>query len=163
MDAISQRNNSVEDKVAPFWIRKGLRFHCTGCGGCCGGAPGYVFLGLQDLKRLAEHHSLPLKTFLERYARRVDKRWALIDRPGTYDCIFLKNKSCSVYSARPTQCRTFPWWIDQIQDPKSWQEAKERCEGIDHPEAPLVPIETIEKEARSYLENILDQNFTSIS
>jgi len=45
-------------------------------------------------------------------------------------CIFLKNGRCSVYDARPTQCRTYPFWpgIVARQD-DYWREAR-HCEGI---------------------------------
>ena len=65
--------------------------------------------------------------------------------------IFLKDKKCQIYSVRPTQCRTFPWWPQNLKSEKEWQEAARYCEGI-HPEASLVPFETIEQQ-RSIQEN----------
>ncbi|MBW2259743.1 MAG: YkgJ family cysteine cluster protein [Deltaproteobacteria bacterium] len=38
---------------------------------------------------------------------------ALIPWPeGSFHCLFFdeKNRRCSIYDVRPTQCRTFPFW-----------------------------------------------------
>lgn len=143
------------------WFQEGLRFQCTGCGKCCTGSPGYVFLSKLDILRLAEHFSISESEFTKKYTRFVDNQYALLDRSGSEDCIFLENNRCKVYEARPTQCLTFPWWIHHLRGPEDWKEAAVRCEGIDHPDAPLIPFEEIEEQCLSYLDNLLDQNFTN--
>jgi Fe-S-cluster containining protein len=142
------------------WFEEGLRFKCTGCGGCCTGSPGYVFLSQTDLERLAEHKQMTPEAFAKKYTRLVDDQYALLDHPGNYDCVFLKDKKCTVYEARPTQCRTFPWWVNHLRDEEDWKAAKERCEGIDHPDAPIVPSLHIQEQCLTYLDNLLDQNFS---
>lgn len=128
------------------WYQEGLRFKCTGCGGCCTGAPGYVWLSEEDISLLAKHLNLSREAFLKQYARLIGGRYSLKEDPRNYDCVFLKGgKACSVYVARPKQCRTFPFWKDALESPDAWKEEKARCEGIDHPDAPLIPIEEIEK------------------
>jgi Fe-S-cluster containining protein len=89
----------------------------------------------------------------------VDTQLALIEDPVNYDCVFLKDKRCSVYEARPVQCRTFPWWIQHLREPTDWQAAKERCEGIDHPDAPVVASDTIAEQCLIYLDNLVAQHF----
>ncbi|HSX25749.1 MAG TPA: YkgJ family cysteine cluster protein [Chlamydiales bacterium] len=142
------------------WFSDGLRFKCTGCGKCCTGSPGYVYLSETDLNRLSNHFQLTPQDFLKTYGRQIEEQYALLDRPGSHDCIFLKNNQCTVYDARPTQCRTFPWWIYNLRDPSDWEEASARCEGINHPDAPLVPSLQIQEQCMIYLDNLLDQNFT---
>jgi Fe-S-cluster containining protein len=39
---------------------------------------------------------------------------------ANYDCIFWKN-GCSVYEARPLQCRTFPFWPSILRSAGSWE------------------------------------------
>ena len=148
----------MEQKLT--WFKEGLRFQCTGCGKCCTGSPGYVFLSPSDLERLAIQSSLSIQEFADRYTQQVDDRIALIDRPNSDHCIFLINNQCSVYGARPEQCRTFPWWTQFLRDQKSWEEAAKRCEGINHPDAPVVPFVKIEEQHLSYLDNLLEQNFS---
>jgi len=141
------------------WFSEGLKFKCTGCGNCCTGSPGYVFLSESDLDRLAAHFSLRNEEFLAKYTYQVDDKISLLDKLDSTTCIFLEDKKCTVYEARPTQCRTFPWWIHMIETKEDWEEAGTRCEGINHPEAPLIPSLHIEEECCRYLDNILEQNF----
>jgi Fe-S-cluster containining protein len=142
------------------WFNDGLRFQCTGCGACCTGSPGYVYLSKPDLDRLASHFGCSPQEFVEKYGRLVEDQYALLDKAESFDCIFLNNKRCTVYEARPTQCRTFPWWIHHLREPKDWDEAAKRCEGIQHKDAPLVPSLHIQEECLTYLDNLLSQNFT---
>lgn len=147
------------EEIEKPWFKEGLRFKCTGCGKCCTGSPGYVYLSKPDLEKLAARFSLSLKEFTKKYTRLVDEQYALLDAPGSHDCIFLKEKKCTVYEERPTQCRTFPWWIYHLRNPKEWEEAGKRCEGINHPEAPLIPSLTIEEQVMTYLDNMIEENF----
>ncbi len=154
-----RENRGDEMEVEKPWFSDGLRFKCTGCGKCCTGSPGYVYLSETDLDRLSFHLSMEPKAFIEKYGRQIDDQYALIDRPDTYDCVFLKENKCTVYEARPTQCRTFPWWIHNLRDPQDWKEASQRCEGINE-EAPLVSSLVIQEQCLTYMDNLLDQNFT---
>ena len=149
----------IETKNEP-WFDDGLRFKCTGCGKCCTGYPGYVYLSSADLDRLSEYFNLSREEFARKYTRLVEDQYALLDRPKTYDCIFLKDNQCSVYDARPIQCKTFPWWIQHLREPEDWEEAAKRCEGINHPDAPAVPSLIIQEQCLTYLDNLLDQNFS---
>ena len=142
------------------WFNDGLRFKCTGCGKCCTGSPGYVFVSDRDLEKLAGRFKLSVEDFSRKYTRLVDGQIALLDDPKTDDCIFLKEKQCTAYEDRPTQCRTFPWWIHHLREPKDWEEAAERCEGINHPDAPLVPSEQIQEQCLTYLDNLVEMNFS---
>ncbi len=147
------------DVETPPWFEQGLRFKCTGCGKCCTGSPGYVFLSQQDLAQLSHHFNLLPEQFLRKYARLVDGQYALLERPHNYDCVFLENNQCTVYESRPIQCHTFPWWIHHLRKSEDWEEAALRCEGINHPDAPLVPSTHIQEQCMTYLDSLLDQNF----
>lgn len=41
-----------------------------------------------------------------------------------------QGKSCSIYSVRPAQCRTYPFWPEIVQSPHHWAAESARCEGI---------------------------------
>lgn len=141
------------------WFKDGLEFKCTGCGKCCTGSPGYVFLSPRDLSHLAQHVQLEEEEFKRRYTRIVDGQRCLLDTPKTDHCIFLKDNRCSVYEARPVQCKTFPWWLHTLQSPEAWDEAAKDCEGINHPDASPVPANIIATECTLYLDNLIEQNF----
>lgn len=127
------------------WYAKGLNFKCTECGQCCTGAPGYVWVNEQEITQMAEHLNLSIEEFSKRYLRQVNGRLSLTEHSKTYDCVFLKNKKCQIYSCRPTQCRTFPWWPWNLKSEKDWQEAAQHCEGI-RSDAPLVEFSHIEEQ-----------------
>jgi Fe-S-cluster containining protein len=160
MEKRAERGDEVEESVKEPWFSEGLRFKCTGCGKCCTGSPGYVYLSSSDFDRLSTHLDLSREEFAKKYTRLVEDQYALLDRPSSHDCVFLKNNQCTVYESRPTQCRTFPWWVYHLREPADWEEAAGRCEGINHPDAPIVPSLVIQEQCMTYLDNLLDQNFT---
>lgn len=137
---------SDETSVQP-WYQAGLRFTCTGCGACCTGT-GRVWLNEDEIINMAQALHTPVEDFVTDHIERVEGRWALSENPQSGACIFLSHGRCQVYHARPRQCRTFPWWPSTLQDANHWAEAKRICEGVDHPQAPLVPL----SEIRSQLE-----------
>lgn len=130
----------MEDKP---WYHKGLRFKCTGCGKCCGGSPGAVWLSKQDVERISKHLNLKESEFLEKYTHRIDGRLSLKEKEN-YDCILLVNNQCSIYSIKPRQCTTYPFWNHILASKENWAEAKNFCEGINE-EAPLISFEEIQK------------------
>lgn len=94
---------------------------------------------------MADSFNIPIELFKRKYTRQRDNRFALIEKKnpnGDFDCIFLKGKRCEVYQARPTQCRTYPWWPENLNSKESWKIAAQECEGIND-EAPLVPYSEI--------------------
>jgi Fe-S-cluster containining protein len=124
------------------WYADGLRFACTGCGRCCTGGDGYVWVTPAEIFALAERLGVTVNEFGRRYLRRFEGRYALLDGPGG-SCVFLAGKTCSVYEARPAQCRAFPWWPVNLRSPQAWREAATSCEGISEV-APVVVADVIE-------------------
>ena len=86
------------------------------------------------------------EAFVKKYTRRIGNRLSLLEHSKTYDCVFLKDKKCLVYEARPRQCRTFPWWPEQLTSKKEWEEEAARCEGINHQGSKLYTLEEIQEE-----------------
>ena len=111
------------------WYGAGLRFACRQCGACCGGEPGYVWVTRYDIALLALASDVTPETFRRTYTRRVDRRTSLQERPNG-DCILLNEGRCSAYEARPLQCRTWPFWRDNVRNDLQWEWASERCPGI---------------------------------
>lgn len=113
----------------PPWYRDGLAFGCTRCGACCTGAPGYVWVTIEEIKRIASHRGETLQEFSSRFVRQVGSKFSLIERPGG-DCIFWDHsRGCTVYEARPIQCRTWPFWPENVQSPDDWEYVKKGCPG----------------------------------
>jgi Fe-S-cluster containining protein len=124
------------------WYANGLRFECTRCGRCCTGAAGYVWVDTGEIAALAALRGLSLDDFGRTYLRRVGSRYALLDRAGG-DCVFHDGGACTVYAARPAQCRSFPFWPKNLASPQAWQAAASQCEGI-RDDAALFPAEAID-------------------
>jgi Fe-S-cluster containining protein len=83
--------------------------------------------------------------FVETYCRWIpagagEERLSLKEK-SDYDCIFWKS-GCSVYAARPLQCRAFPFWRSILHSSDSWNMAKTGCPGMGR--GALVTRETIE-------------------
>lgn len=112
------------------WYRRGLRFRCAGCGQCCSGAPGYVWVTKGEIEALAAAVGLEMEQFARRYLRVVGIRFSLVEFPDG-DCAFLDTQSrrCTVYRFRPRQCRTWPFWKSNLRTPQTWEEAAHRCPG----------------------------------
>jgi spermidine synthase len=70
------------------------------------------------------------------FTRLHDARLSLAARDGA--CVFLKGRLCSVYEARPTQCRTYPFW-PEVMSPLGWLRESARCEGIGRQDVPATP------------------------
>jgi Fe-S-cluster containining protein len=67
-----------------------------------------------------------------KYLKKVNHRYSIREKKlgeGDYACIFFdeKNNGCSIYEARPNQCKTFPFW-EQFKCNKT--EAKQECPGV---------------------------------
>ena len=122
----------------PEWYAKGLRFSCTQCGNCCTGPTGYVWFNDQEAREMADHLGMKKVEFLQiysfvEYGRRTLKE--IQNKQGEYDCVFLKEnkegqRGCSIYSVRPQQCRTWPFWPENLKTPKHWERASVRCPGM---------------------------------
>jgi Fe-S-cluster containining protein len=111
------------------WYREGLAFTCTKCGACCTGAPGYVWVIDEEIAALADHRRMTVEAFGRKFVRRVGDRYSLVERPGG-DCIFWDRAvGCTVYEARPVQCRTWPFWPENLESPEDWEHITTICPG----------------------------------
>ena len=127
------------------WYKEGLRFECTGCGNCCTGSPGYTWVSLAEIEAIATFLNLSVDSFAKKYLRQIGQRYSLLERPGNFDCVFLKDQKCQIYPVRPKQCRTFPWWVQNLTSKKAWKEASKFCEGMQN-RGPIVPFTTIKEQ-----------------
>jgi Fe-S-cluster containining protein len=85
------------------------RFKCSGCGECCRWT-GSVLLTEADIPRMAALLGMSDEEFIDVHTRLAPNRQqlALLDQADG-SCAFLEGDRCTVYEARPEQCRTFPF------------------------------------------------------
>ena len=94
LDAIVHRlNDMVSAKI-----------DCQSCGNCCRVMS--PVLNPKDIKRLAAHLSMPPGEFEKEYLVKDDEGEGLTFR--SEPCPFLSGNFCTVYSARPENCRSYP-------------------------------------------------------
>jgi Fe-S-cluster containining protein len=128
------------------WYQGGLAFSCQQCGNCCSGpASGYVWVTLEDIDNIANYRNEPVEDFKRKYVRKIGRRYSLIEKKPSHDCVFLEKKDgkigCSIYSHRPIQCRTWPFWPELLKSPDHWNNAATGCPGINR--GKLYPVEMI--------------------
>ena len=107
----------------------GLRFECQRCLYCCSSEPGYVYLTKDDILSASAEVGLPPAAFIEVYCRIIDYgtfSMVSLREKSNYDCVFL----CSIYRARPEQCRSYPFWPSVLQSRESWEAEGRSCPGI---------------------------------
>ncbi len=112
------------------FIEPGIRFECQGEGKCCisRGKYGYVYLSFADRKRLAKFLKMTTAEFTAKFTEIEDGMVQLKYR-GT-DCPFLGNNRCRVYDARPWQCRTWPFWPENMESSVWQREIAAYCPGV---------------------------------
>ncbi|MCE9544708.1 MAG: YkgJ family cysteine cluster protein [Planctomycetia bacterium] len=128
------------------WYKDGLKFTCSQCGDCCTGAPGFVWVNAEEIAALAKFRELSVEEFESKYVRKVGIRKSLVEFPNG-DCVFFDGdtRGCTVYSARPRQCRTWPFWDSNLSSPAAWKSTCEVCPGSG--QGTLVPLEEIRRQA----------------
>ena len=122
-------SGDTTDEKQP-WYADGLQFECSQCGDCCTGAPGFVWVQQQEIDDLAREVELSSEEFEEKYVRKIGARRSLREFPNG-DCVFFDTdkRGCSVYQARPIQCRTWPFWDSNLKNEKSWKATCKECPG----------------------------------
>ena len=117
------------------WYAGGLAFECAQCGRCCAGPDeGYVWVSDAEIALLAKAVGVGQGEFRRQDVRHVGAHMSLIEDKRTNDCIFLTRENgkvgCKVYTARPAQCRAWPFWHANLADVDCWCDAAARCPGI---------------------------------
>jgi len=106
---------------------------CDECGGrCCCGESGYIYLKPKEIDNISSFLSISREMFLEKYTYKKGYKYSLKEQQisdNEFECIFFSKESgsCMIYSVRPEQCRTFPFW-DYFKN--RIDELKEECPGI---------------------------------
>jgi len=138
-----------------FYHSTPIRFKCTQCSQCCyGGKYAYVRASAQEIENIIRFMRIDADEFETKYlVKLVDhgygirmKQSALAKTLGKQGhCMLLSDEGeCSVYSVRPTQCRTYPFWPEILISEEKWNNEITRCEGIN--KGDVVEIAHIEQQ-----------------
>ena len=127
--------------MSELWYQDGLRFTCTRCGHCCTGEPGFVWVEDEDLKAIAQQRGESLEEVKALYTRWTTRGRTLREKSNG-DCIFYdRTQGCTIYAARPPQCRSWPFWDSNVETPEAWQRTCDVCPGSGQGE--LISVEEI--------------------
>ena len=89
---------------------------CATCeGNCCIGESGYIWITMQEIDTLAQYLNITTQECFDKYLLKYGYKFSIKEKKiskNNFACVFfdLDKKQCSIYEARPTQCRTFPFW-----------------------------------------------------
>ena len=121
-----------------------LRFTCVpGCIKCCD-VSGYVYLTESDLRNAAAFVGMTAVDFEAKFVYRT-RHMLRLRKPRNSQCHFLLQNGCSIHPAKPTQCRTFPFWPELVENRREWKAASRYCPGIGT--GPLIQIGTAMEDA----------------
>jgi Fe-S-cluster containining protein len=122
---------------SPFYAQ-GLHFACTRCSDCCRHDAGYVFLSGKDVSSLQKALKTEYGEFIENYCRWIPSANGTfqlsLKEKSNFDCVFWlqagSDGGCSVYEARPLQCRAFPFWPAVVNSKNNWNNTARACPGM---------------------------------
>jgi Fe-S-cluster containining protein len=88
-----------------------LSKNCKKCGHCCSYGSGYILE--KELKRIAEFLQISEKELKEKHVDEVYRFGTFVFKPKLNyksekpygNCVFLKNKQCSIHTIKPLHCR----------------------------------------------------------
>lgn len=88
---------------------------CAECEGrCCTGESGYIYVNMTEIENIADLLDLNVNEFALKYLFKKGYKYSIkeVVHNGSYECVFYDRESngCTIYDARPTQCKTFPFW-----------------------------------------------------
>lgn len=117
-----------KNNLSKYFYSEGIRFKCQECGSCCDIEDGVVYLTSKDMINISAFLNLDLEIFRKKYTSKTEDGFTEIKDTHPSICIFHKNNKCSIYPARPIQCRLYPFWSTLMK--KETVFFKEKCPGI---------------------------------
>ena len=105
---------------------------CATCQGrCCTGESGYIYVTRDEIKAIAEVLNIDINELRVKYLFKKGYKYSIkeLNFNDSFECIFYDRESngCRIYNARPSQCKTFPFW-DYYKT--RVDELKQECPGI---------------------------------
>ncbi len=112
-----------------WWEKEPVRFECEpDCFKCCT-KPGVVYMDRKDVRDAAEYLQLSQKLFKSEFLKKEHDMWYIDVQEGN-PCPFLTFEGCAIHEAKPAQCRTYPFWRENMETPQHWELTAGFCPGI---------------------------------
>ena len=106
---------------------------CEECGGkCCTGESGYIWVTPIEMQKIANLLKISVDELKAMFLIKAGYKFSIKEKEldkNNYACWFFDEKTsrCTIYEARPNQCRTFPFW-DFFKN--NVEVVKKECPGI---------------------------------
>ena len=83
-----------------------------------------------DIGHIAQVTGKSLGEIRHFHTRQIGGRTSLTEFANG-DCTFFdgQTRRCTVYAARPAQCRTWPFWESTTATPAAWRDVQRGCPG----------------------------------
>lgn len=134
-----------------YFFDQGIHFECQRCGACCTGDPGIVYVDTDEVKRIAEYLREEISSFIHKHLYPIRSGYS-IKEYSDGRCFFYKN-GCMIYPVRPHQCKTYPFWFENLRSNKKWKRVIKECPGIGC--GPLYPVEKILEIVQSTMDVVI--------
>jgi Fe-S-cluster containining protein len=112
----------------PYFFDRGIHFECRRCGACCTGDPGIVYADKNEAMRIAEYFCIEFSFFADTYLYPLRAGYGV--REYSDGRCYFYDSGCTIYPVRPHQCRTYPFWFENLRSIKKWKRMSETCPGI---------------------------------
>jgi Fe-S-cluster containining protein len=128
-----------------WWEKESPRFECQpDCFKCCA-KPGIVYFDKSSIENASKITNLSTMHFKKEFLKRDDGQWIHEVKDGN-PCAFLTLEGCSIHFGKPIQCRSYPFWRENMTSKSMWKLVGSFCPGIDS--GPHIAVATI----RNFLE-----------
>ncbi len=111
-----------------YFFDNGICFECQQCGVCCTGNPGTIYVDKSELSSIAKFLKIHVADFKEKYLYPFKNSYSIREHPDGR-CFFYKDM-CKIYSIRPGQCSSYPFWFTNLRSEKKWKSVSKECRGI---------------------------------
>lgn len=111
-----------------YFFDGGIRFECLCCGACCTGSPGVVYVNDSEIIAIAGYLGVSEADFRRRCLYSFRDRYS-IQEHSDGRCLFYE-AGCRIYPVRPLQCRTYPFWVENMRSRYHWRRVRRECPGI---------------------------------
>lgn len=91
----------------------------------------YVYVNNEERKKIAAFLGITLVWLKRRYLISLPEEGWVVAIKDDETCLFLdEQKRCTIYSVRPEQCVTYPYWPEVVLRQRDWIREGKRCEGL---------------------------------
>lgn len=118
--------------IGSCWWCEGVSFTCLGCGRCCRGEPGAIWVQPSEVRSIMEFLGISSEPgFQKKYMTQKWKRPSLAEKRNG-ECVFYTGDTnkCSIYSVRPVQCSLYPFWPSMFVSREIWDRHALFCPGM---------------------------------